>query len=147
MSKENTLLGAFHIAISILYIVISGTIGVIFCGKSLLSTGLFDFNPVNVAGAIAAAFLFLFAIVGFISGTAMMLNQKWAKIPVLILGCINLISIPLGTTLGVYTIWVYMHDEKKQKKTTEIVNRPVKVVSNDHEEIGYHFSLLRKGVK
>jgi fructose-specific phosphotransferase system IIC component len=145
MRKENTLLGAFHIAISILYIVISVAIAAIVYGKSLLSTGLFDFNPVNVAGAVAAAFLFVFAIVGFISGTAMMLNQRWAQIPVLILGCINLISIPLGTTLGVYTIWVYMHDDKRQK-TAELVNRPVKVALNEHEEIGYHFSLLRKGV-
>lgn len=146
MRKETTLLGAFHIAISILYIVAAVSIAAIVYGKSLFSSGSFNFNSANITGVVIAAFLLLFAIGGFISGAAMMLNQRWAQIPVLILGCINLISIPLGTTLGVYTIWVYMHDDQKQK-IAEIVHHPVKVATNNgHEEIGYHFSLLRKGV-
>lgn len=146
MRKETTLLGAFHVAISILYIVVSVAITAIFYGKSLLGSASFDFNTVNLTAVVVAGFLFIFALSGFISGAALMTNQRWAQIPLLIIGCINLVIIPLGTTLGLYTIWVYMHSDQRHK-TVEMVCHPVKAESsNEHEEIGYHFSLLRKGV-
>ncbi len=33
----------------------------------------------------------------------------------LIAGCISLLSFPIGTAIGVYTIWVFIEDNKAQK--------------------------------
>ncbi|OQX95024.1 hypothetical protein B6I21_07570 [candidate division KSB1 bacterium 4572_119] len=48
---------------------------------------------------------------------------------VLIHGCLNLINIPFGTALGVYTIWVLMNEESiNLLKGKAIVDRKNKTI-------------------
>jgi len=46
-----------------------------------------------------------FAIAGIVAGLGLMAYAQWARILILILACINLIHFPLGTALGIYTLW------------------------------------------
>ncbi len=65
-------------------------------------------------------FLILFvAVPSIIGGIGLLYNQKWALILVLIQGCLALINFPIGTALGVYTLWVYFEDEKRKKDGTD----------------------------
>ena len=54
-----------------------------------------------------------FAIPSIIGGIALLNKKKWALTLVLILGCFKLFSFPLGTALGIYTIWIYAEDHKQ----------------------------------
>lgn len=47
-----------------------------------------------------------FAIAGIIAGWGLMAHYPWARMLAIILGCISLIHFPLGTALGIYTLWV-----------------------------------------
>jgi hypothetical protein len=47
-----------------------------------------------------------FAIAGVIAGWGLMAHCPWARILAIILGCISLIHFPIGTALGIYTLWV-----------------------------------------
>jgi hypothetical protein len=47
-----------------------------------------------------------FAIAGLIAGAGLMAHSPWARMLAIILGCIGLIHFPLGTALGIYTLWV-----------------------------------------
>ena len=49
-----------------------------------------------------------------IGGIGLLKKQGWARILVLILGFLNLLDIPIGTALGVYTIWVLLKEESAQ---------------------------------
>ena len=40
-----------------------------------------------------------------------MQRQPWARIVAIILGVLALFHFPLGTALGVYTLWVLLADE------------------------------------
>jgi hypothetical protein len=64
---------------------------------------------------IPAIFIILFSIPSIIAGIGLLGRQKWAMILALILGCFKLFSFPIGTALGVYTIWVYSEDQKLEK--------------------------------
>jgi hypothetical protein len=57
---------------------------------------------VTVLGLIFSGF----AVAGLIAGIGLMTRSPWARILAIVLGCINLIHIPFGTALGVYTLWV-----------------------------------------
>ena len=46
------------------------------------------------------------AIAGIIAGWGLMAHQSWARMLAIVLGCLGLIHIPLGTALGIYTLWV-----------------------------------------
>jgi hypothetical protein len=49
-----------------------------------------------------------FAIAGAIAGWGLMAHYHWARMLAIILGCISLIHFPLGTALGIYTLWVLL---------------------------------------
>jgi len=48
---------------------------------------------------------------GICVGWGLMQHQTWARITAIILGVIALLHPPLGTALGVYTLWVLLADE------------------------------------
>ena len=65
---------------------------------------------IRIIGVIT---VLLFALPSIIGGMALLNKKKWGLTLVLILGCFKLFSFPIGTALGVYTIWVYSEDHKQ----------------------------------
>ena len=58
-------------------------------------------------------FLTLVSLPGFAGGVAMLKRRPWARVLLLVLSFLNLVSFPpVGTALGSYTIWLLF---KKQK--------------------------------
>ncbi len=55
-----------------------------------------------------ALFLLVKALAGFAAGWGLLERETWARPLTLILGFLSLLHIPLGTALGIYTIWVLM---------------------------------------
>lgn len=47
-------------------------------------------------------------IVGLAAGVGLLARETWARTLTLIVGFLSLIDIPLGTALGIYTIWVLL---------------------------------------
>jgi hypothetical protein len=45
---------------------------------------------------------------GFLAGWGLLQHESWARILALIIGFISLINVPLGTALGIYTMWVLL---------------------------------------
>lgn len=59
------------------------------------------------------------ALPSVIGGIALLNGQNWGLILLMISGCISLINFPLGTAKGVYTIWVYVQDNKQRKELND----------------------------
>lgn len=68
----------------------------------------------QIVGIVVGSFFFLISIPGIIAGFGLLKFREWGRILTLIMGFINLINIPLGTILGIYTIWVLMNDETEK---------------------------------
>ncbi len=73
-------------------------------------------GPTAAEFLITAAFfifglLFLLSIPGIIAGIGLLKMRPWSRFLTLILGCFNLLNIPFGTTLGIYSVWVLMQTE------------------------------------
>ena len=45
---------------------------------------------------------------GFIAGWGLLQREPWGRLLALVLGFISLFNIPLGTALGIYTLWVLL---------------------------------------
>lgn len=63
---------------------------------------------------IAAFIILFFAIPSIVGGVALLNEKKWALTVLLILGCFKLFSFPIGTAIGIYTIWVYAEQHKQR---------------------------------
>lgn len=47
-----------------------------------------------------------FSIAGLFAGIGLMARSPWARMLAIVIGCINLVHFPVGTALGIYTLWV-----------------------------------------
>jgi ABC-type uncharacterized transport system permease subunit len=56
-------------------------------------------------------FILVFSIIGIIGAVGVMKRKEWGRIVMIVISFFNLIHIPLGTILGVYSIWVLLNDE------------------------------------
>lgn len=82
------------------------------------------FAPGGAAGApaflrplIAAIAIFFLgkAALGFAAGWGLLQRESWARILALVLAFISLFNIPLGTAVGVYTMWVLLPGNSEQE--------------------------------
>jgi hypothetical protein len=71
------------------------------------------------AGLTAAAFAAL-AVIAIVWGAAHVVvgvplrrRRGWARIAALMLGSIDLLLLPYGTALGLYALWVLLHEDGK----------------------------------
>jgi len=61
---------------------------------------------------IAAVVILFFSIPSIIGGIGLLNNKTWSLTLLLILGCFKLFSFPIGTAIGIYTIYVYSENYK-----------------------------------
>jgi hypothetical protein len=61
---------------------------------------------------IAIVVILFFSIPSIIGGVALLNNKSWSLTLLLILGCFKLFSFPIGTAIGIYTIYVYSENHK-----------------------------------
>ncbi len=64
---------------------------------------------------LATIIIILISIPSIVGGVGILKQKKWALTLVLILGCFKLFSFPVGTALGIYTIWVYTEDHRRNR--------------------------------
>ena len=48
------------------------------------------------------------AAVGFIAGWGLLQRETWARVAALVVAFISLFNVPIGTALGIYTLWVLL---------------------------------------
>jgi hypothetical protein len=69
----------------------------------------------NIVRYIPALVIIFMSLPALVAGIGLLAKQKWAMILALIIGCLNIFSFPVGTALGIYTIWVYAEEHRLSK--------------------------------
>lgn len=72
----------------------------------------------EVAAGVTAATLtvvalaaIVWAVAHYVANRGLRSHKAWARSLALILAAFNLLLLPLGTALGLYTLWVLLHEE------------------------------------
>jgi len=111
MKGHLTIVAALNIGFSALGVLIAIIIFVAVVGGGILSGDPEAMTITAIVGtSIAGLFMFL-SIPGIIAGIGLLKRKPWARILALIIACIDLIFIPIGTIIGAYGIWVLVHDD------------------------------------
>ena len=73
--------------------------------------------PFFVHGLLQALGMFFMAagVVGVIAGWGLLDRQPWARMLAIVLAFFNLLDMPFGTALGVYTLWVLLPAESERE--------------------------------
>ena len=119
--------------LAILYVITS--IGEILAGLALIGiasvggafTGdIFLWSMIAGLGSIFGAFLIMIGLPGMFLAYGLWRARWWARPLGFALGILNLFNPPIGTMLGIYTLWVLMRDETRtlmERRETVVVGR------------------------
>jgi hypothetical protein len=93
---------------------------------SLLWSTIFGFIMTDIEPDHSRIVEFIFSIIRFIpwfimvfisipsliAGFGLLNGHKWALMMAVVVGCLKILSFPIGTAIGVYSIWVYLESSK-----------------------------------
>jgi hypothetical protein len=65
----------------------------------------------SFVGTAISTWLLLLSVPGIIGGIGVLRHQSWARYMVLVFSILDLFSVPMGTAVGAYSIWVLVQDE------------------------------------
>jgi hypothetical protein len=111
MDKHVTLLGVLFIAYHVLGLIVGIVIMTVLSTIGCLTNDPHAMTVLTAVGVGLGTFLIVLSVPGLIAGIALLMRRRWARILALIVGAFDLIDIPFGTALGIYSFWVLLHDD------------------------------------
>jgi hypothetical protein len=63
---------------------------------------------------VLVAFLLLLSLPGLIGGIGLLKRRAWSKVPTLVVAVLSLFSFPIGTALGIYTLWFWFQPNTRR---------------------------------
>jgi hypothetical protein len=111
MEKHITIVGVLHTAYSLMGLLAAFIVFIAIAGGGFLSGDLEAIQITSSVAGIIGSFILLLSLPGLIGGIGLLMRKPWARILLLIVGALGLLSIPFGTALGIYTIWALTRPE------------------------------------
>ncbi len=111
MEQHVRLLGILFVIWGIISLCFGIFLFALFIGGGILTGSEEAFAILTIIGIIVSCFSILTGIPEVIGGWGLLNKKSWARIVVIIMAVINVISPPFGTALGVYAFWVLFNPE------------------------------------
>ncbi|WP_163326194.1 hypothetical protein [Draconibacterium mangrovi] len=111
MEKHINVVATLQIGYSIFGLIIATTIFILF---HLIGDFADDHEAEFVLSIIANVIMiiaFIVSLPGILAGIGLFKRKEWARILTLIISVLNLFSFPIGTGIGVYSIWALVQPE------------------------------------
>lgn len=122
MKNHLKVLGSLYLAFGLLGLVMAGLLFEVKTGRLILPAKMSIFSSAHGYVSVIALIFALEAIPALVTGLALFKGILWARLSALALGFLNLFIIPLGTALGVYTLWILINDTALSESSSEIVD-------------------------
>lgn len=111
LESHITILGALYIAFSALGVLLALGLSLAIIGGGILSGDAEARTITGLVGSCLGGLLLVISLPGLLGGIYLLRRRRWARILVLVLGFVNLLNVPIGTALGVYTIWALLQPD------------------------------------
>ena len=123
MRTHLNILAVIYLITSIGEVIAAMAIFGLMSGIGLLSGDVFAFSFMAGLGTVIGFFLLIIGLPGLFLAWAFWRLKSWAVPLGYVLGVLNLFNAPLGTLLGIYTIWALLQDETKRLLTGDALAR------------------------
>jgi hypothetical protein len=113
MQKHITIVGALHVAFAAWGIMWAIIVFVLLFGltSSLIGADRTTVGILTTVGCLVPGMLFALALPAIIGGVGLLRLKPWARYLILVLSILDLLNVPIGTAVGIYSIWVLLNDE------------------------------------
>jgi hypothetical protein len=114
MKNHVTLVGVLHLGFGVMGIMVAALIYALFMGIGVVSGDEEAFAILTLVATPLAALLVVLSLPGVLGGIWLLKYRRWARVVILIVSVLDLVNIPFGTALGVYSLWVLLHSETEK---------------------------------
>jgi hypothetical protein len=111
MKRHVTILGLIYIVFGGINLLLAIAIIIVFTQLRLIIPEPGVASITVIISTLVVCATIVVSLPGIIGGIGLLKHQSWARVLVLILGIINLFNFPIGSALGIYTIWALERDE------------------------------------
>lgn len=111
MRQHIIAVGWLQIGLSIIWMLIVFLVAILLWGVGIYSHDRDAIEILSIIAPIIIIFGVLTALPGIIGGIFLLKFKEWSRILVIIVSFIDLINFPIGTAVGVYSLWVLLNDD------------------------------------
>ena len=111
METHISILGWIYMIGNAFLLLMGGLAFIFFLGIGLFSGDMEAAGILMVVGFTGMVFFVALAIPGILAGYGLLKRKSWARVLTMVLGVLNLFSFPVGTAVGVYTLWVLLQED------------------------------------
>jgi hypothetical protein len=113
MHQHVSILGWLYIIVNSIFLLL-GLCGLLFfVGVGSIAAAEGDttaFGVLGIIGIVALAFFAVLALPGILAGYGLLKRERWGQILALIVGFLSLFNLPIGTVIGIYTLFVLLQN-------------------------------------
>jgi len=114
MEKHVTVVAAINIGFGFLGLFIGLITFVAVTGGGIISGDPEAIAITSIVGTVVAGFFLITSLPEIIGGFGLLKKKEWARVLIIIVACLDLLFIPIGTIIGIYELWVLLQDETIQ---------------------------------
>lgn len=111
MDKHVTLLATFYVASSAVGLLAAAIVFTAVVGGGLLSGDEEAIFITSTVGTAVSSLVAVLSLPGLLAAYGLFKRRNWGRYLALVLGAMNVLNVPFGTALAVYTFWVLTQDD------------------------------------
>ncbi len=105
------IVGWLLLASHVLFLIIGAFVFFLLVGIGIATGDSEAAGILGVTGTAVGLLMFLLALPGLAAGYGLLKRKSWGRILGVIVGVLSLMNFPLGTAVGVYTLWVLLQED------------------------------------
>jgi hypothetical protein len=114
MDTHVKVLGVLYIILGVILAICGVALLAIIGGAGAVSGAREAMLVTGIVGTVLCGVLLVLSLPNLLAGYGLLKRREWARILAIVLGIIHLVGFPVGTAIGVYTLYVLFNDETKR---------------------------------
>ena len=111
MQQHVQLLGWLHVVLNFITLAMAGLLYFLFMSLGPVVRDPEATRVLSMTAPLLAGFLIALGLPGIFAGVGLLMRKSWGRYLAIIVGILNLPNLPVGTALGVYSLWVLFKTE------------------------------------
>lgn len=113
--------GGIGVVMGLVALLVLGGLGVLAGTVSREEGAILAVPFLGAIGVFVFILLLALSLPGIVAGVGLLKFRPWARILTIILSALQLLSVPLGTALGIYGLWVLLSNDGQRLFTQPAV--------------------------
>ena len=114
LKQHIPILGILHLLGGGLFAVLGAFVFLFLSGIGLAVQDPVALRVLTVVGVSVGIFLLILGVPGVVAGYGLLRRRSWARSLAIALGALNLVNVPIGTVIGIYTLVVLLQNDAEE---------------------------------